>query len=349
MASGLVVEVDLDARGTVTAARVPAQHLEVRPEGEAPTAVASREPPAGVDAEPVEVTRDGVTLRGELWLPAERGEAPTPVALWIAGSGPTDRDGNNASGLRTDAYRMVAEALARRGIATLRYDKRGVGQSGIDFDLAATVLDDFVADAGAMVARLRGDPRLGPVTLIGHSEGGLIALRLAHRLAEADAPPAALVLVSTAGRPLGELLREQLARQLHEATLAELDRVLAAVRADEPLDPLPDVLAPLFAPPVRAFWRSTIDVDPVALLADLTIPAHVVQGETDVQVSMVDAERLAGARPDVVLVRLAETNHVLKREPEATLPQRSYADPAMPLAPGVVDAIAGGVARGGDR
>src|SRR5581483_6873257 len=215
-AANLVVTADLNAEGAVTHASVPSQGVEVLPEGTAPAPVAARPLPTGVTEEAIEVMRDGVAIRGTLWLPTGA-QGHTPVAVVIAGSGPTDRDGNNAAGLRTDAYRMLCEALAARGVATVRYDKRGVGASGRNFAPERVTLDDFVDDAAALVTRLRSDPRMGSVTLVGHSEGGVIALRVAQRM-----PVDGLVLVATPGRTMATVLREQLARQADAATLREV-------------------------------------------------------------------------------------------------------------------------------
>jgi uncharacterized protein len=332
---GLQVEVDLDAAGSVVAARVPAQGLEARREGApAPAPEAPRSPPPGVIEEAFEETREGVTLRGELWLPANAiGKAP--VVLFLAGSGPTDRDGNSSLGLRTDAYRLVAAALVERGIASLRYDKRGVGKSGREFDPATTVLDDFAADALAIAARLRADPRFSSLALLGHSEGGLLALMIAERAA-----PDVLLLVATPGRPLSVLLREQLARRLDPRAMVDVDRLVDAVRRGAPPDPIPAPLAPLFAPAVRAFLRSALDLDPLPLLRAAKARIAIVQGAFDAQVTPVDARLLADTRPDATLTILPAMNHVLKVEPSAAMPQASYADPTRPLAPGLGDILA---------
>ncbi len=332
---GLQVEVDLDATGSVVAARVPAQGLEARREGApAPALEAPRSPPRGVIEEAFEATREGVTLRGDLWLPASAVDT-VPVVVILAGSGPTDRDGNSSLGLRTDAYRLVAEALAARGIASLRYDKRGVGSSGREFDPATTVLDDFAADALAVTALVRADPRFSTLALLGHSEGGLLALMIAERAA-----PDVILLVAVAGRPLSVVLREQLARRLDPRAMVDVDRVLAAVRCGAPPDPIPAPLAPLFAPTVRAFLRSALDLDPLPLLRAAKARVAIVQGAFDAQVTPVDARLLAAARPDATLTILPTMNHVLKEEASAAMPQASYSDPSRPLAPGLGDILA---------
>ena len=335
MIQGLQIEVDLDEAGDVVAARVPAQGLEARrEEAPAPAPEAPRAPPPGVIEEAFEETRHGVTLRGDLWIPAGEIEK-IPVVLFVAGSGPTDRDCNSSLGLRTDAFRLVAAALAARGIASLRYDKRGVGKSGIGFDPATTVIDDFAADAQAIVACLRADARFSTLAVLGHSEGGLLALMIAERAA-----PDVLLLVATPGRPLGIVLREQLAQRLDPRAMVDVDRLLDAVRRGAPPEPIPAPLAPLFAPTVRAFLRSALDLDPLPLLRAAKARVAIVQGAFDAQVTPVDARRLADARPDATLTILPTMNHVLKAELSAALPQPSYADPSRPLAPGLADILA---------
>ncbi|HEY3822253.1 MAG TPA: alpha/beta fold hydrolase [Polyangiaceae bacterium] len=333
----LTVTVELDARGSVVRASVPSQGIEVRRAGEAPPVIAARAVPASVTSEPVEVMSGPVTLRGELWVPAGA-KGKVPVVLIIAGSGPTDRDGNSALGLRTDAYRMLAEALAVRGIASLRYDKRGVGQSTFDFDPAKTVLDDFVADAGALAAKLRSDPRFSTLTLVGHSEGGPIALLLAQKTR-----PNALVLVASPGRPLEAVLREQLAAQLDAAAMGDFDRIIKAIRAGSSPEPVPEGLAPLFNPTVRAMIKSLLEVDPAALIKKLDVKTAVIQGEHDAQVTVADARALAAAQRHAKLTLLPTMNHVFKDEASAALPQASYDDPSKPLAAGFVDAVVAAV------
>ena len=334
---GLEVIADVDASGTVTRAQVPLQSIEALPEGQPAPSFPDRPAPAGITAEPFE-TSGVVPLRGELWRPASA-TGKVPVVVFIAGSGPTDRDGNSAVGLKTDAYRKVAEALAARGIASMRYDKRGVGKSGVAFDPAQLTLGDFVADAGTVVAQARADARLGPVVVLGHSEGGLIALSLAQKTGLDG-----LALVATAGRPLALVVREQLGRQLDAPGMVELDRVLAALRSGAPVDPVLPPLDRLFTPATRGFLRSEMDIDPVPLLRALKVPTAIIQGGSDAQVSMTDAQLLVGARPDAKLTLVPKMNHVFRDEASSKLPQASYADPTLPLSPGLVDALVAAVA-----
>ncbi|HVV52396.1 MAG TPA: alpha/beta fold hydrolase, partial [Polyangia bacterium] len=282
----LTVEAEVAANGAVTRVAVPLQGIEARsvdgtPAPEAPraptAAEAHRPPPPGVVEEPIAVDRGGVELRGVLWRPAHA-KAKPPLALIVAGSGPVDRDGNAGTALRTDCYRMLAEALAEDGVASLRFDKRGVGASDPVKEDGVTV-GDFVDDAAALAAEARRERRFSKLTLVGHSEGALIALLLAAKV-----PVDALVLLAGAGRPLWQVLHEQLARTGQLDAIA--DEILTALRDGKPVRAYPLNLRPLFRPSVEPFLRSELALDPAALLAGLKPPVTIVQGETDLQITV---------------------------------------------------------------
>lgn len=336
---GLAVEVELDAEGLVRRAAVPKQALVAQRAEDPPPAGTARAAPAGVVEEAFEVTSHGVALEGTLWSPRDARGQP-PLVVLIAGSGPTDRDGNSVLGLHSDAYRMLAEALAARGVAALRYDKRGVGSSGTTFDPATLTFGDFVDDARAVVGKARATGRFASIAVLGHSEGGVIAIALAQ-----DTPVDALILVAAPGRPIATILKAQLAPQLGATALRELDRILDAIRAGTPPDPVPEELRLLFHPNVRRFLQTEMALDPVGLLKKLKLKTAIIQGGHDVQVSTLDAQLLAKARPDAKLTLIASMSHVLKDEPSASPPQASYADPKLPLAPGLVEAVAAAVGR----
>jgi pimeloyl-ACP methyl ester carboxylesterase len=332
-----LVHVEIDADGIVRLASVPSQRIEVRREGDPAPGREVRVAPSSVDESAFDVTSNNVALSGTLWMP--KGEkAKPPVALIVAGSGPTDREGNSVLGLRSDCYRMLAEALATRGIASVRFDKRGVGTSGKNFDPAKLVLEDFVADAGAFLEKLKKDGRFSSVAVVGHSEGGMIGILLAERTTFD-----ALALVATPGRPLAAVLHDQLSKNLDPKLVAVADKTLVSIRLGMIGEPPPPELAKVFPPTVRAFLRSELDVDPSLHFKKTKVKAAIVQGEHDLQITVPDAQLLAESRPDAKLTLVATMNHALKDEPSAKQPQLSYVDPSMPLAPGLVDAVAAAI------
>ena len=274
-------------------------------------------------------------LSGTLLKPT--GVERPPVVLLIAGSGPTDRNGNQA-GIGPATLRLLAEALAQRGVASLRYDKRGIGRSAAaglrEQDM---VLGSFVDDATAWLGWLQQRRDLGAPIVAGHSEGGLIAILLAKRV-----PVSGIVLIATPGRRLGDVLREQLqANGLPAPLLTEALATLAALERGESVTDVKPQLAALFRPSVQPFLRSVLAVDPAGELGGLKQPVMIVSGGHDLQVSVADAALLAKARPDATRLDVPDMNHVLKITPADRAGQQdAYANPGLPLAPGVGDAVA---------
>jgi pimeloyl-ACP methyl ester carboxylesterase len=284
-------------------------------------------------------------LRGTMLSPAAAPAAP--VVLILPGSGATDRDGNNPAGVRGSTYRLIAEGLAARGVASVRIDKRGLFASSAAVpDPNKVTIADYAADVRSWTGSIRAKTGARCVWLLGHSEGGLIALVAAR------APDVCgLILVSAGGRPIGTVMREQLRANPANAPL--LGQAMAAIDALEAgrhvdiagLDP---ALAPLFAPQVQDFLISLFSYDPARLIAGYDRPVLIVQGLRDIQVAEADARRLAQADPKARLVLLPDTNHVLKTfgSDDRAANFASYNDPSLPLAPRVAETIATFVAAG---
>ncbi|HEY2748961.1 MAG TPA: alpha/beta fold hydrolase [Polyangia bacterium] len=329
----LEVHATVDKSGVVTHAAVPLQGIEVAPAKGESAAPVRRGPPAGVVEEPFEIENRHSKLAGVLWLPAAR-TGKVPVVIIIAGSGPVDRDGNAGGLLRSDSYRLLAEALAKRGIATIRYDKRGVGASTFGGKLEDTTFDDFVSDAAALVAMARVNDKLAGVYLFGHSEGSLIALEVA-----ASTKVDGVISAAGAGRPVGDVMHEQLARQLGAGELKEFDGLLATLKAGQTPAPKTPTLQRLMPPSLAKFMRGLLFTDPRALAAAYKGKLTILQGDNDVQITVdKDARALAAAHPGAKLVVLKDVGHMLKHDPHKGLDQPSYRDPTMPIDPGVVDA-----------
>jgi pimeloyl-ACP methyl ester carboxylesterase len=261
--------------------------------------------------------------------------------LIIPGSGPTDRDGNNPLGVTASTYRLLAEGLAERGVTSIRIDKRGLFSSAAAVpDANKVTIEDYAADIRSWAGAIRARTGAACIWLLGHSEGGLVALAAAR-----DANICGLLLVSAPGRPVGPVLREQLRANPANAPL--LDEAMAAIDALEAKRPVDTAgmnpaLRPLFAPQVQGFLISLLAYDPAKLLAGYEKPVLILQGLRDIQVTEQDARRLKDAHPGARLVLLADANHVLKPVSSADRGANiaTYSDPGLPLAAGVVPAIA---------
>jgi len=307
--------------------------------GSAARGQADTVPPAGVIEQPLTFQSGALELAGTLTLPD--GIEQPPIAIIIAGSGPTDRNGNQGARLRTNTYAQLAWGLAGHGIASLRYDKRVLPTTKGQISLPDISFGDFVADAGAAANAVRADH--SKVFLVGHSEGGTIAIDAAAN----GLPVDGVVLISTPGRGMTTLLHEQLARQLDSATLVQFDTALERfLRGEEPGE-LPVALRPLVAPVNRTFMQGWAAVDPQAEVARIEAPVLIVQGDKDIQVRLWDAEALKAAKTDATLFIVPGATHTLKAATDTLLGAQlgSYTDPTLPLVTGVVDSIAAFIKR----
>lgn len=294
---------------------------------------------AALVAEPtstaVTVATEPAAMHGTLLSPDGQIRA---AAVIIPGSGPTDRNGDSPLGVSAASYRLLAEALADQGIATLRFDKRGVGQSA-----AAIVAEDQLTfDISATDARLWLDETLARTGLscawlIGHSEGALVALKAAE---DNDPRICGLILVSGAGRRIGDVLREQLATSLPTALRDAAFAALTELEAGRTTQ-APPALAALFRPSVQPYLISWLALDPARLAASFHGPMMIGQGSTDLQTTLTDAEALQAAQPNAQLTVWEGVNHVLKIAPaDRAANSATYSDPTLPLAPGVAEDIA---------
>ncbi|HLV26035.1 MAG TPA: alpha/beta fold hydrolase [Gemmatimonadales bacterium] len=293
-------------------------------------------PPMLSAAEP---TSDTLTIQtptgpveGILVLPG--GNEPVPVLLLHVGSGPTMRDGETAAG-PDNYFRQLADSLVKRGVGTLRYDKRGFGASSAsripEQDLRFGMLVD---DAAEWVRNLRADSRVGRVLYAGHSEGALVTA-----LAQHQEPADAYISIAGAGRRADIVVREQLARQLPEPMLVQVDSIFAALLRGETVDDTPPMLAALFRPSVQPYLISWLPHDPAEIVSRMQVPVLVVQGSADIQVSEADARLLANSNPRATLALIQGMNHVLKT-PEPGAVNMGYNSPELAISSELVDVLA---------
>jgi pimeloyl-ACP methyl ester carboxylesterase len=241
----------------------------------------------------------GAELAGTLMLPMISEMQYVPGVVLIAGSGPTDRDGNNPlAPARIDLLKLLALALADAGIATLRYDKRGIGASTLrprgtlEEQERFFAWPHFVDDVRAAHVEMLRHDEIKPyaTALLGHSEGGLLAMAAAAGMGPVEGSakykqaPYALVLAATPGRPLGEIVRQQIAREAPEFVVPA-GHVMDAIAATGHVpDNLPRALQALFPPYVGLFLRDAFAFDPVTALERLDTACLLLQGAADQQV-----------------------------------------------------------------
>lgn len=299
--------------------------------------------PSVSSSTPMQVTVSGGVLHGTLLTPGSKG--PIPVVLLISGSGPTDRDGNTpVIPGSNNSLRLLAEALESNNIASLRYDKRGIGESAKAMTTEADLrFDIYVDDASRWCDQLRDDKRFSRVVIIGHSEGSLIGM-LAARQCHASG----FVSIAGAGHTAGDILRTQLAGKLPEDLAARSEAILRDLEEGKLVSDVPTSLFAIYRPSVQPYMISWLRHDPAKAAAELRVPLLVIQGGTDIQITIDDAKRLASANTRATLSIIEGMNHVLKTVAADQQKQlASYSDPSLPLASELIPAIVKFVRNGG--
>ncbi|MDE2330667.1 MAG: alpha/beta fold hydrolase [Bradyrhizobium sp.] len=265
-----------------------------------------------------------------------------PVALLIAGSGTTDHDGNGPQ-VKPATLKKLSEQLVARKIATLRYDKRGVGGWKPAFGRPEDFrFKDFVDDAVSLVNYLRGSRKFSKVALVGHSEGGLVAILTARRV-----PIDRLVLLVTAARKQGELVKSQLERTVPPEIYAPIAKAIDAIMAGQIVDPPPPGLS--IAPSMQPGIASAFTEDPIDPLKQITQPTLIIGGGRDRQVARVDYAALSAASPVAKALWLPDMNHVLVDVSDEADDIKAYSDSERPLDPTMIDTVADFILAGDAR
>lgn len=261
----------------------------------------------------------------------------TSVAvLLIAGSGPTDRNGNNPliPG-KNNSLLQLADSLARRGFAVLRYDKRGIGKSKLSDGLSedSVTITDMVQDAVALYRWLK-KMNYDQVYLAGHSEGSLVGMSAATQI-----PCNGFISLEGAGRKAAVILKEQLSTQLDATQLLRVSTMLDSLENGYSVLPDSPSSMMLFRPSVQPYMKSWLQLDPAAIVKSLSCPVLIIQGSRDIQTSETDAKLLAAQNGQLVIVK--NMNHVLKivKTADRAANLKAYEDPQLPVAHEVVEAI----------
>jgi uncharacterized protein len=271
-------------------------------------------------------------IYGTLVIPYEA--KSFPVALIIAGSGPTDRNGNNPM-MQNNSLKMLANGLAENGIASLRYDKRAIGESKVDnFNEFDSRFENFIDDTKSWIEFLRNDSLFNKIIVIGHSEGSLIGI-----IASENEKVDKLISLAGTGEPANLIIRKQLSNQPKEILDPSL-KILDTLETGKLVNNVPQMLYSLFRPSIQPYLISWFKYNPQTEIAKLKIPILIVQGTTDIQVSVKDADELASANLNSEKIIIDGMNHILK---ESDLDRQkniaTYSNPELPLKDGLIDAI----------
>lgn len=276
--------------------------------------------------EEIQLPLKGVIIHGTLFTPT--GVKNPPVVLIIAGSGPTDRDGNSPliRG-KNNSLLQLADSLARHGIASLRYDKRAIGKSVVPGLVEDSIrFDTGIGDALALCSLLQ-EKKFKRIYIAGHSEGSLVGLGAANQFKTAG-----FISIAGAGRKIDLVLKEQfknLPDSLRQLGYSYID----SLAAGNPVRKPHVLLSSVFRPSVQPYLISWMRMDPQQLIAALDCPALIIQGTNDLQVTETDARQLAAARPAATLLLVKNMNHVLKEVSSTSkaVNQQAYSDPALPV------------------
>ena len=246
-------------------------------------------------------------IKGTLMYPP--GQSSVPVVLIIAGSGPTDRNGNSPPALKNNSncYRLLAQELLKHNIASLRYDKRGVGGSILSgLKESELRFDNYLSDAAGWIKMLAGDNRFSKIIVAGHSEGSLIGMIVCSQ-----EKVNGFISIAGAGRPADEIIREQM-KNIPEDQKKEENKLLDMLKKGDTTSNVPESMSQLFRPSVQPYLISWFKYDPAKEIGKLRIPVLIIQGEMDIQVIVKDAEVLAKADPNAEIRLIRKMNHVLK-------------------------------------
>lgn len=270
-------------------------------------------------------------IEGTLLLPSKEN---IPLVLIIAGSGPTDRDGNSGS-LKNNSLKMLAQGLYDNNIASFRFDKRGIAKSAkamiSEEDLR---FEHYIRDVQQWYLLLKNDSRFSSVIILGHSEGSLIGM-----IASQDVIPDKFISLAGPGVSMQATLKRQLADQPPYVLSMSLP-IIEELEKGKTVDSVPPLINILFRPSVQPYLISCFKYDPAIEISKVKSPILIVQGTTDIQIQVEDAKKLAAANSNSELVIIEGMNHILKEaDANRFLNLRTYGDPSLKLKQGLIESI----------
>ena len=284
-------------------------------------------------AQEIIIGAEGVDLYGTLTMPEE--EDVKTICVIVPGSGPTDRDGNNVYGIQTNAYRLLAEALAEKGIASFRYDKRGAGKSVVEnLKEEEMVFETNVKDLKSIINNLRGMNKFEKIFLIGHSEGSLVSI-LCAKEEKIDG----IISVAGVGKNAGDLFIDQIQMQMAKPIVKETKKIVKTLRKGKVEKNIPPILQSVFRDSVQPYLISWFKYEPRKEIATLNIPVLVLHGTVDHQVAIENAKLLGSAKKGTKVVIIEKMTHTIKEVEKEEDEFKTYSDPSYSIPKALINEI----------
>jgi esterase/lipase len=269
-------------------------------------------------------------IDGTLLLPVDSEQST--LAIIIAGSGPTNRDGNQ-NFLKNNSLKKLAESLSTYGVATFRYDKRIVKQIVQNTVDPKMMFDDFVLDAETIITYFSKSDQFNKIYIIGHSQGSLVGMLAVNENVDG------FISLAGAGQNIGDILLEQIAKTAPDLK-EESASVITKLKKGQTTSDYPEALYSVFNEDLQPFMINWMQYNPTKILSQLTIPSLVINGTKDLQVSVKEAELLAGANPQAELQIIQNMNHVLfEIEGDDLENSKSYNETIRPISKELIRSI----------
>ena len=282
-------------------------------------------------AEELNLSNDSILLPGTLTY--QQNLSQQPLVIYVHGSGNVDRNGNQTGSVKANYIKQLSQALNANGIAFYRYDKRTATRENMKFIMNGISFLDFVEDLKVAIEHFKDDKRFSSMTLVGHSQGSLVAM-----LAMSDDIDK---YVSLAGPDISidefftELYRQQVGDSIANLMTAQFDELRTTGNIEQ-VDPM---FAQLFSPSNMPFFESWMKYKPLEEIQNFDQPTLIINGKKDLQVQPEEAEALHQARPESKLVLIDNMNHVLKTIEKDEDNLKSYGTPDFPISEELVGAL----------
>ncbi|MDB5009030.1 MAG: hypothetical protein JWP45_3423 [Mucilaginibacter sp.] len=284
---------------------------------------------------PVSVKALAGSISGSLVVP-KNVTGKMPVVLIVADAGPTDRNGNNSkTGVNANTYKLLANDLGKKGIATLRYDKRLVGESVSVTKESQLHIEDYSDDALVLVNMLNDDQRFSKIILFGHGEGALVSM-----IAEYDQPAVKGYISAEGQADKGDKILFDEIKSKSGFMVDKFKVIMDSLKKGKTTPEVDPSLYYIARPSIQNFLMSWCRYDPLRVIKKIKIPILIIQGATDLTVASDNGDKLKKAKSDAILLNIKDMNHILKDAPaDPEKNAATYANPDLPLKPEMVSGI----------